>query len=168
MKKIYLSGKFNKTADKNASLAQRLRNDYRAILLGDENKLVTAADNVKLNDQYSYSGPFYCEQASSGEFTSTECSVVVAAERIAVDNCDVFIAVFDEHDSPGTVVELGWALNAGKQIYILYKTQKSKYTIQSEHWFPITDAQMRDPHVQTFAYMNTSEMLDIIKDKILI
>lgn len=168
MKKVYLSGKFNKTSEPNARLSRRLRNDYRAILLGDENKLVTAADNVKLNDKYVYSGPFYCEQASTGEFTSTECNVVVAAERMAVDNCDVFIAVFDEHCSPGTVVELGWALNAGKQIYILYKNQESKYTIKSEHWFPITDAQMRDKHAQIFAYVNTSEMLDIIKNKILI
>ncbi|MDE6250444.1 MAG: nucleoside 2-deoxyribosyltransferase [Alphaproteobacteria bacterium] len=168
MKKVYLSGKFNKTAEPGAQLAHRLRNDYRAILLGDENKLVTAADNVKLNDKYSYSGPFYCEQASTGEFTSTECNVVVAAERMAVDKCDVFIAVFDEQCSPGTIVELGWALNAGKQIYILYKPQESKYTIKSEHWFPITDAQMRDKRAQTFAYMNTSEMLDIIKNKILI
>lgn len=168
MKKVYLSGKFNKISEPCASLAQRLRNDYRAILLGDENKLVTAADNIKLNDKYSYSGPFYCEQASSGEFTSTECNVVVAAERQAVDKCDVFIAVFDEHCSPGTIVELGWALNAGKQIYILYKPQESKYTIKSEHWFPITDAQMRDKRAKTFAYMNTSEMLDIIKNTILI
>ena len=168
MKKVYLSGKFNKTTEENTTMARRLRNDYRSLMLGDAARLTHAADNVKLNDKYLYSGPFYCEQASTGEFTSTECTVVVAAEYAAVKNCDVFIAVFDENDTPGTVVELGWALDAGKEIYILYKPSDSKYTIQSEHWFPIADAQMRDNNAQVFAYANTAEMLDIIKNKILI
>lgn len=168
MKKVYLSGKFNKTTEKNVNLARRLRNDYRSLLLGDAARLTYAKDDVKLNDKYLYSGPFYCEQASTGEFTSTDCRVVVAAEYAAVNNCDVFIAVFDENDSPGTVVELGWALNSGKEIYILYKPSDSKYTIQSEHWFPITDAQMRNNQTQVFAYGDMDEMLNIIQNNILI
>lgn len=167
MKKIYLSGKFNKTAEENTPLANRLRNDYRSLLLGDATRLTHAADDVRLNDKYLYSGPFYCEQASTGEFTSTECSVVVAAEYAAVNNCDIFIAVFDEHDSPGTVVELGWALDSGKQIYILYKPSDSNYTIKSGHWFPIAAAKMRDNSVGIYAYGDTEEMLNIIRDKIL-
>lgn len=167
MKKLYLSGKFNKSDDKKASLAQRLQNDFRAILLRDANLLVNAADNVQIGNKYLYCGPFYCEQASNGKFTSTECTVVVSSERVAVDNCDVFIAVFDENYSPGTIVELGWALNADKEIIILYKNQDSKYSIQSEHWFAITDAQMRTKTIQIFAYDTVNEMLDIIKNKIL-
>lgn len=168
MKKVYLAGKFNKSAERNVSLARQLCNDYRAILLGDENKLVTASNNVKLNEKYSYSGPFYCEQATTGKFTSTECSTVVAAEYTAINNCDIFIAVFDENDSPGTVVELGWALNSGKQIYILYKPSDSQYTIKSAHWFPIAAAQMRDNRVEIFDYGNISEMINIIQNKILV
>jgi len=168
MKKVYMSGKFNKTAEENVSLAHRLRKDYRSMLLGDATRLTYAADDVKLNDKYLYSGPFYCEQASNGEFTSTDCRVVVGAEYAAVNNCDVYIAVFDENDSPGTVVELGWALNAGKDIYILYKPSDSKYSIQSNHWFPITDAQIRDNRTHVFAYDDMDEMLNIIKNKIMI
>jgi len=168
MNKVYLSGKFDKKTAPDTGLAQQLCNDWRAILLGNANKLVNSATNVKINDKYTYSGPFYCEQASNGEFTSTDCTVVVSTEKSAVTNCDIFVAVFDENYSPGTVVELGWALNAGKHIYILYKNQDSKYSIKSEHWFAITDAQMRAKNIHVFSYNDKLEMLDTIKNKILI
>ncbi len=168
MKKVYLSGKFDKKTAPDTGLAQQLQNDWRAILLGNANRLVNSANDVMLNNKYIYCGPFYCEQASNGEFTSTDCTVVVSTEKAAVDNCDIFVAVFDENYSPGTVVELGWALNAEKQIYILYKNQDSKYVIKSEHWFAITDAQIRTKNIHVFSYNDKSEMLNKIKNKILI
>lgn len=167
MKKVYMAGKFNKSDERHLGLAMRLRNDWRANLLGNPDRLVNAADNVQLNDKYAYCGPFYCEQASNGNFTSTDCKTVVSAERAAVDNCDVFVATLDENYSPGTIVEIGWALNAHKDVWILYRAQDSKYTIKSEHWFAIADAQMRDSRTHVAVYQSPAEMMQIIKNQIL-
>lgn len=167
MKKVYLGGKFNKTDEKHLGLAMRLRNDWRSVLLGDAHRLVNAAENVVLNQKYIYCGPFYCEQASNGDFTSTDCTTVVQSEYASVMNCDIFVAVLDENCSPGTVVEIGWALNAKKEIWILYKNQDSKYTIKSEHWFAIADAQMRDKNTRVMTYDTPAQMMRIIKNQIL-
>lgn len=167
MKKIYFGGKFNKSENKELSLANRLKNDYRAKLLQDPNKLVNASKNIKLNSKYEYSGPFYCEQASNGIFTSTDCRVIVKEEFKAVKNCDIFVAIFDENHSPGTVVELSWAISENKKIYILYKNQSSKYSVKSEQWFAITNAMLHSDNLTVIAYTNKNELIKLINKKIL-
>ena len=81
MKKIYFGGKFNLIKNKNLLLNEKLEKDYRSILLGDSNLLTLANNNVKLkNYPILYKGPFYCEQASNGDYTSNSCEVVVTEE----------------------------------------------------------------------------------------
>ena len=78
--KIYFGGKFN-ILPKGESLPQRLINDFRSILLGDSKKMTFASENVTLKYyDILYKGPFYCEQASNGDYTSTDCEVVVTEE----------------------------------------------------------------------------------------
>ena len=134
MKKIYFAGKFTLEKDDNLSLSEKLVNDFRSIILCDSKKLTYATDNLKLNNKYIYSGPFYCEQASNGDYTSTDCNVVLDAEYKSVSDCDVYFAMFDENFSVGTIVELGWALNLDKDIIIYYKEEDSKYRIKSDNF----------------------------------
>lgn len=162
MKKVYFAGKFNLIKDRELTLAERLVNDYRARLLGDAKLLTFSKDNLKLNNNYQYSGPFYCEQASGGDFTSTDCNTVLKAELNAIKNCDIYIAVFGESFSVGTIVELGWALNMNKKIVILYQEEESNYQIKSEYWFAIADAINRCEGIDVFKYKDDSEILDII------
>ena len=167
MKKIYFAGKFKLDSDTGLSLGERLRDDFRARLLGSGERLAIANEGVMLTADVCYAGPFYCEAASSGEHTSTDCMAVLSAERRAVLECDSYVAVFGESFSVGTVVELGWAIEADKEIYILYKEEKSRYSIASEYWFAIADAKSRGRDVRIFSYSSEEEIVTITEREIL-
>lgn len=140
MKKVYFTGKFNLNKDKTLELSERLKNDYRALLLGDSKLMTKTIKDLKLNENIIYSGPFYCEEASNGDFTSTDCNVVLNSKYDYVKNCDLFVVVFDQRFSVGSVVELDWALQLDKEIIILNQEEDSNYTIKSDYWFSICNA----------------------------
>lgn len=163
MKKIYFSGKFNRIKNKDISLEQSLVHDYRSKILGSTKLLSTYHENLNIDNRFIYAGPFYCEQASNGEYTSTDCTTVLNAELKAVKNCDIFFAVFDENFSVGTIVELEWALMYNKEIVILYKEEASSYQIKSEYWFAIADALRQKLNTKVISYPATEDMLALSK-----
>ncbi len=162
MKKIYFAGKFNKSETRLNSLEGMLRNDYRSQLLGDANLLTYYQKNLIINNKFEYIGPFYCEQASNGDYTSTDCKTVLNAEYNLIKNSDIFVVVLGESFSVGSIVELGWALQENKQIIILYQEEKSVYTIASEYWFAIADAINRSNNLSVLKYNNTKEIVKLI------
>ena len=164
MEKIYFAGKFNLLKDSDLTLEQKLVNDFRSKLLGDSKLLSNYQENLIINNSYQYLGPFYCEQASQGDFTSTDCNVVLNAESDALKKCDVYVGVFGESFSVGTIVELGWALNMNKKIVILYKEEESQYQIKSEYWFAIADALARSKNIEVFKYKDEDEIVEILKE----
>lgn len=161
MKKIYFSGKFKRLKDKGISLEQSLVNDYRAKILGSAKLLSIYQENLTVDNRFIYAGPFYCEQASNGEYTSTDCVSVLNAELKAVKDCDVFFAVFDENFSVGTIVELEWALMFGKEIVILYQEEESSYQIKSEYWFAIADALRQNPQIKVKSFQSDENMMSL-------
>lgn len=164
MKKMYFAGKFNLIKRKN-SLEEALVNDYRSVLLGSSKLLCQYQDSLMLTENYQYLGPFYCEQASKGDFTSTDCNVVLTSEKELVKKCDIFVCVFGEDFSVGSVVELGWALTLNKAIVILYQEEEnSKYQIKSEYWFAIADAFSRANNIKVFKYNDEKDISFILKD----
>jgi nucleoside 2-deoxyribosyltransferase len=164
MKKVYFAGKFNLIKDKKLSLHKRLVNDFRAKILEDSMRLTYASSDLYINDKYQYTGPFYCEQASNGDFTSTDCNVVLNSEYESVSNCDIYLALFDENFSVGTVVELGWAVKMDKEIVIFYKEEDSNYDIKSEYWFAIADALKRGKKVKVYKFNNIDTVINQIKE----
>ncbi len=168
MKKIYFAGKFNLLKDKNKTLEDRLVNDYRSKLLKSARKMTYAQNNLMLNNDYQYLGPFYCEEASKGNFTSTDCNVVLNSEYKYVENCDIFLVVFGEDFSVGSVVELGWALNMNKEIVILYLEEDSNYNIKSEYWFAIADALKRTEKIKIYSYKEDKEIQGLINNEVLV
>lgn len=162
MKKIYFSGKFNRLKQKGLTLEQSLAKDYRAQLLGSPTLLTKAQKSLTVDNRFIYTGPFYCEQASNGEYTSTDCSVVLNEELKAVQNSDVFIAVFDKSFSVGTIVELEWALSQNKDVVILYRPQNSVYQIKSEYWFAIADALRQNPDIKIHSFQTSKQMMKIM------
>lgn len=153
MKKVYFAGKFDLSPDPSLSLAERLKEDYRTLLAGD---ISYAREPFMLYDSFLYLGPFYSEQASDGDFTSTDCNTVLGAEAASVDACDVLVVVFGEAFSVGSIVELGWAVEKKKEIIILYKEESgSPYDIRSEYWFAIADAKRRGAYVSVAAYQDS-------------
>ena len=163
MKKIYFAGKFNLLKDRKLSLEERLLNDFRAIILGTPKKLTYADDNVLVNNRYIYKGPFYCEQASNGDFTSTDCNVVLNSEYKAVSESDIYFAMFDESFSVGTVVELSWAIDMNKEIIIFYKEEESHYQIKSDYWFAIADAIKRNKKTKVYKFKDVNEVINEIE-----
>ncbi len=166
MKKIYFAGKFNKTKNTNTSLEDSLKNDFRSKLLGSSKLLTHFQENLIVNNKFQYMGPFYCEQASNGNFTSTDCSEVLNAEYNFIQKSDIVVVVFNESFSTGTIVELGWALNANKKIIILYQEEPSNYTIKSEYWFAIADAIKRSQDLTILKFKNYSEITTLINQTI--
>ena len=167
MKRIYFAGKFKIDKNKGKSLAERLEQDFRAKILEDSKKLTYADDNLKLNNGHIYTGPFYCEQASNGDCTSTDCNVVLNAEHEAVNNSDVYFAVFDQKFSVGTIVELDWAIEMDKEIIIFYEEEESKYDIKSEYWFAIANALSKSNRVKVFKFKDLDDVVNIIKEGVI-
>jgi len=165
MKKIYFAGKFNKNKNNKLPLYERLKDDYRSIILGDPKKITYAQQNLKLNKNIIYSGPFYCEKASNGNFTSTDCQTVLLEEYNSVKNCDIYFVVFDNEFSAGSIVELNWAIEMNKEIIIFYKNEEnSSYTIKSEYWFPITNAMVKTKKLKIYKYKDIKEVIKMIKE----
>ncbi len=162
MKKVYFAGKFNKSKQKGLPLSAALSEDYRAKLLQDSKLLTYYQRNLVVGGKFEYAGPFYCEQASGGNFTSTDCNEVLNAEYNFILSSDIFAAVLGESFSVGSIVELGWALNAGKQIILLYQEEDSAYTIKSEYWFAIADALKRSKNLVVRKYKDYSEIVNLI------
>ena len=140
MKKIYFAGKF-KFNSKTGELSERLTDDYRSILLGSSLKLTYPSKNALLqNYPIHYCGPFYFEQASNGNFTSTDCLTVMKEEMETIQNSEIFCCVFDLNFSVGGVVELIEAAHMKKRIVVFYKNESNNYTIKSDYWFAICKA----------------------------
>ncbi len=164
MKKVYLARKFNLKDNNNLQLNERLSNDFRAILLGNAQRLVFAQDNIKINDKYIYNGPFYCEKASNGDYTSKDCNIVLEKEYKAVIDSDIFIAIFSEDFSVGTIVELDWAIAENKKIVIIYQEEDSEYTIKSDYWFAIANATKRGRDVTVYKFKEEKEIINLIRE----
>ena len=88
------------------------------------------------------------------------------AEYKAIQQSDIFVVVFGENFSVGSVVELGWAINLGKQIVLLYQEEDSIYSIKSEYWFAIADALKRSKNIIVCKYQNYSEIVSLINQTI--
>ena len=158
MKKIYFAGKFNLLKDDSLTLQDKLIDDYRSYILGSPQKLAYYNDEIYIKDKIHYLGPFYCEKASNGDFTSTDCKTVLNNERKFVIECDIFFVVFDYSFSVGSIVELGWALNMNKRIIILYREEPTKYSIKSEYWFAIADAMEKSNKLSVYKYSDENEL----------
>ena len=160
MKNVFFGGKFSLQDGPDLPLAQRLAGDYRSLLLGDPARIVQATDAWWVNDHIHYGGTFYCEQASDGQFSSTDCMVVNEAEYRAVMGCDCLVAVLDQSFSCGTVVEIEWALAHGVPIVIFYRPERTRpYQYKSEYWFVIADAVRRDARTKVYAFADIAEVV---------
>ena len=171
MKKVFLSGRFDKSAHffsditngEKCVLDKELKNDFRVKLLGDIERLLYPCDAV-INHKYRYVGPFWFERDTDDTFTDKDYKTIVSEEMREISTCDIFIIVLSEGSISGSVCELCYALENKKEVYILYKIQESICEIKSEHWFVIADAIRRDKNVKIFSYENSEEILSIINN----
>lgn len=155
IKRVYIAAKFNK--------GNNFKDDFRSELVditvyNEESYIKDSNGNIK----YNYVGPFYCEQASNGDVTSTACNDIVKCENDAIEKCDEFIVYFDEHCSPGSITEIVLASLLNKKITIFFKETNSKYNIKSENWYPITFAMLKADKVSIKPIKSEKEIIDYV------
>lgn len=169
MEKVYFAGTFDIKDDVSLLLSDRLENDYRALLLGNSHEMINYQPDLllKIEEQYfHYIGPFYCEKAVNGDFTSVDCEVVVRQEYRQVMDADLVVCVFDTWPSVGTVVELEWAIQLKKRIIIVYEIEETEYTLPTGLWFVIQDAIQRCDNVVIRNYKEKNEVVSIVKNEL--
>lgn len=136
MRKVYVAGSFYREDDS-------LKNDFRAELLGNEDILWNENEEARIeifHETMKYVGPFFYYPEKEKEFRKigmTEQETVVALEKQAVENCDLFVSYFGTKSSPGTVAELIYAAEHGKDIFLFYLRTENNRWLKSEYWFPI-------------------------------
>lgn len=151
MKRIYIASRFQ--FDTNGTL----KNDFRAHILGNESFLLE--DHCKTiifnNEKYRYVGPFFNEKAAEHNLSASFGKIVVDAEKKSIDECDTFIAIFDNEVSPGTTTELIYAAMSNKECYLFYQSNDNK----SENWFPIEFAKSLGIDVVSYKDINEVEKI---------
>ena len=99
MKKVYCGGAFDFDCQRPDYL-QRAKKDYRAILLGNEEKLLRKQEFVLINPDLAYIGPFYFETDGMVD------KDIVGLERGMVKNCTDAVFLLKDARCPGTIAEL--------------------------------------------------------------
>lgn len=147
MKKLYCGGTFPFDFQ-NENYIEQVRCDYRAQLLGSEEKLLERSNGVLLRDGLWYIGPFYFE--SDGMLDSD----IVAAESHMVETCTHAIFLLDDGCCPGTITELTMASLLGKEVRIFYirkpDKEETESTLHSPCWYPIVFSHLKNPHTAIF------------------
>lgn len=132
--KLYCAGVFNFDF-LNADYREKAKNDYRSLLLGDENLLLQKHDYVSLKTNLQYIGPFYFE--SEGMIDK----LIVNSEIKMIKDCTHAIFLLDEGCCPGTIAELILASDLNKHVEIFYirkpDSEETESELHSPCWFPI-------------------------------
>lgn len=112
---------------------QKASEDYRAILLGDVNRLLRGSGTLKINDRISYVGPYYFE---------TEGMIdrdIVETEMRMIEECDIAFFLLEDGACPGTVSEMIYAATLQKRMCMVYirNEEETESSLRSSCWYPI-------------------------------
>ena len=132
MRKLYCGGRFHfdYLSDGYRKEAEK---DYRAILLGDVDRLLKRDDSLKIRENMEYIGPFYFET------DGMQGRDIVHTEWEMVQNCTDAIFLMETADCPGTVCELTAASMLGKRVHIFYlrNDSETESLLRTSCWYPI-------------------------------
>ena len=117
---------------------QKASEDYRALLLGDVNKLLRGSGLIRISDHLSYVGPYYFE---------TEGMIdrdIVVTEMRMIENCDVTFFLLDDGTCPGTISEMNYAAALQKRMCIVYlkDEEETESSLRAACWYPINMCRM--------------------------
>ena len=141
MRKLYFGGGFP-AFDVNHP-EDSLKDDFRALVLGDVRKLLylpqECTTETPISDNVSYVGPyfFYGEEISAKQ--------VVNVENDMIHRCTDAVFLLENVSSPGTITEVVNAAILGKNVHIFYVSLDNgipETEINSDQWYPIAFAQM--------------------------
>ena len=134
MKKVYCGGAFDFDCQRPDYL-QKAKEDYRAILLGDEEKLLQKQDFVLMKPDLAYIGPFYFETDGMVD------KDIVGLEMKMVEDCTDAVFLLKDARCPGTITELTLASLLKKRVYIFYVRacagEETESELTTPCWYPI-------------------------------
>ena len=155
MKKVYCGGAFDFDCQRPDYL-ERAKEDYRAILLGNEEKFLQKQDLVLINPNLAYIGPFYFETDGMVD------KDVVGLEREMVENCTDAVFLLKDARCPGTIAELTLASVLKKRVYVYYVRARAGEETESELnspcWYPIRmSEQLNGENTKVFGFDEEEE-----------
>ena len=132
METVYCGGRFHFDYQ-NEDYLQKASDDYRAILLGDVNTLLRGSGIVKINDTYSYIGPYYFE---SDGMVDKE---IVQIEMRMIEDSTLDVFLLEDGLCPGTVSEMVYASTLHKQMIVVYiqDDRETESNLKCPCWYPI-------------------------------
>ena len=150
MKKVYCGGAFDFDCQRPDYL-ERAKEDYRAILLGNEEKFLQKQDLVLINPNLAYIGPFYFETDGMVD------KEIVGLERGMVERCTDAVFLLKDARCPGTIAELTLASVLKKRVYIFYVRaragEESESELNSPCWYPIRmSEQLNGENTKVFGF----------------
>lgn len=134
MNKIYCAGAFNFDFLED-NFKEKAKDDYRSIILGNENLLLEKHDYITLKDNLNYIGPFYFETEGMLD------ELIVETEINMIRKCTHAIFLIDGGLCPGTIAELTLASTLNKNVEIFYikrnDDEETESKLHSPCWFAI-------------------------------
>ena len=166
-RKIYFGGNFEFQYKDYSK--EKLENDYRAIILGDADKMLHTPTNetktVEIRPGVEYVGPFYFyeEGTTANNIVRNEYQMVMASSDV--------IFLLDNVNSPGTISELIHAAYNNKNIYIFYIEMKHddgepENDVDSLQWYPITMSQIISNKVRLYKCRDKNDAVVNIQELI--
>lgn len=130
--KLYCGGVFPFDC-RDEGYVESARDDFRARLLGDVEKLLQKSDGVQINDNVTYIGPFYYE-------TKDMCDRdIVATEVDMIHRCTDAVFLLDDGLCPGTIGEMVFAAGLSKNVHVFYVVheEETESELMSPCWHPM-------------------------------
>ena len=135
--KIYCGGRFHFDY-LNQDYLEKASEDYRAILLGDVNKLLRGKGSIRITDKLSYVGPYYFE-------TDTMLDQdIVQTEMRMVEECTLAVFLIEDGLCPGTISEMVYAATLQKKMVVVYlrDEDETESCLRSPCWYPIIQCRL--------------------------
>ena len=151
MNKLFCAGTFDFDF-LNDDYREKSKNDYRAILLGNENSLLEKHDYVSLKENLIYIGPFYFESEGMVD------ELIVDSEIKMIKECTHAIFLLNDGCCPGTIAELTLASTLNKFVEIFYikknNDEETESRLHSPCWFPIIMSKINNPNTTVISCSN--------------
>lgn len=165
MKRIYCGGTFSFDMTR-PDYKKHAVNDYRAILLGSVDRLMVKQPDVMISEGVEYIGPFYVETADVLYGFNDE--IIVQTEIKMIEDCTDAVFLLEEACCPGTIAELIWASEKGKNVALFFIRKRSDEETESRlHtpcWFAILMSQKINPATKLFSCASREDAVKKLQD----
>lgn len=134
MRKLYCGGAFAFDV-RNEDYLKEAKKDYRTSILKDVDLLLQYSNEVSLEKDLCYIGPFYFETENMRDIE------IVSVESEMIERCTDAIFLLDTGNCPGTIAEMVLAATMKKRLHVFYVKKQDDQETESELraccWYPI-------------------------------